>query len=221
MGSRTYKPTKKGTAPAPAANDYADDAPTSIYDSGERDARDARRQADEADDANRSPYATAPDRPAVKAKSPYATMPDSPGAKASSTPKAKSPYMTTPDGPAAKAGRTPVPRGQSETPMQPPPPVLPAQPAAPAPRIQAISMKTPASPNLRPVEKPDREMPHVKLRAMSEVARAQQPQHLGNLAPPYDPAEARKRSMREYVVWGSLAVMLASAIALVVWFVAT
>jgi hypothetical protein len=87
--------------------------------------------------------------------------------------------------------------------------------------IKAISMKTPADPKLAPVEKPARELPHVKLRAMSEMARSQQPQNLGNLAPPYDPSEARKRSARELVMWGCLAVMLASAIALVVWFVAT
>jgi hypothetical protein len=100
-------------------------------------------------------------------------------------------------------------------------PDRPAQRAPTAPPIQAISMKTPADPNLKPVEKPQREMPHVQLRAMSEMARAQQPQNLGNLAPPYDPAAARNRTVREYVVWGSLAVILASAIALTVWFVAT
>ena len=82
-------------------------------------------------------------------------------------------------------------------------------------------MKTPADPNLKPVPKPEREMPHVQLRAMSEMSRAQIPLNLGNLAPPYDPAEARKRTVRDYVVWGSLVVILASAIALTVWFVAT
>jgi len=87
--------------------------------------------------------------------------------------------------------------------------------------IRTISMKTPANPNLKPVPKPEREMPHVRLRAMSEVAPARQPQNLGNLAPPYDPAEARKRSVRDYVLWGSLAVILASAIALAVWLVAS
>ena len=40
-------------------------------------------------------------------------------------------------------------------------------------------------------------------------------------APPYDPAEARARSMRDYVVWGCVGVMLASVIALGVWFVGT
>ncbi len=100
----------------------------------------------------------------------------------------------------------------------------PAAPAAPVPQAQqmvAISMKTPADPGLMPVKQPDREMPHVKLRAMSEVAKQNHPQNLGNLAPPYDPREARKRGMRDLVVWGCLAVIIASAIALVVWFVAS
>lgn len=103
----------------------------------------------------------------------------------------------------------------------------PAQPARPpqsasqsSPMI-AISMKTPADASLAPVVKQERELPHVQLRAMSEVAAARQPQRLGNLAPPYNAAAARKGMMRDYVVWGCLAVVLASAIALVVWFVAT
>lgn len=145
MSGRSSKPTKRG-APPPSkpTNEYSDDAPTSIYDSGEHPPK---------------------------------------------VPKA---------------------------------PVVPA--AAPAPAKQAfqtISMKTPADPNMKPIEKAEREMPHVRLRAMSEVAKQNQPQNLGNLAPPYNPAEARARTMRELVVWGCLAVMIASAIALVVWFVAT
>ncbi len=96
--------------------------------------------------------------------------------------------------------------------------------AAPQPKapIVAISMKTPADPNLRPVKvMEEKDMPHIKLRAMSEVSRAQIPLNLGNLAPPYDPHEARKRTMKEYIVWGCISVMLACAIALAVWFIAT
>ena len=100
-----------------------------------------------------------------------------------------------------------------QDPQIPSPPVLPKQP-----QIKAISMKTPGS--VKKVEMPEAEMPHIKLRAMSEFSRAKTPQNLGNLAPPYDPSEARKRSMREYVIWGCIAIMLASGIALVVWFVA-
>ena len=39
-------------------------------------------------------------------------------------------------------------------------------------------------------------------------------QNLGNVAPPYNPEEARARRVREYVIWGCVAVILASAIAL-------
>jgi hypothetical protein len=87
--------------------------------------------------------------------------------------------------------------------------------------IKAISMKTPAAGSAPPKEPEPPVLPHVKLRALSEVTKAQHsPQNLGNLAPPYDPAAARARSVREYIVWGSLAVILASGIALVVWFAA-
>jgi len=153
MSTRGHKPTKRGTtAPGKPKNDYSDDDPTSIYDSGEQ-----------------------------------------------------------------KRGGQPAPPAQS-----------PAGSASNKPRPQtgpiiAVSMKTPADPKLAVVEKPkvEREMPHVKLRAMSEVARAQQPQNLGNLAPPYDPSEARARTLRDYIVWGSLAIVIASGIALAVWFIAT
>jgi hypothetical protein len=85
-------------------------------------------------------------------------------------------------------------------------------------QIKAISMKTPGA--LKKVEMPQAEMPHVKLRAMSEVARKQTPQNLGNLAAPYDPSEARKRGARELAIWACIGIILACGIALVVWFVA-
>jgi hypothetical protein len=94
------------------------------------------------------------------------------------------------------------------------------KPADPPPVIRAISMMTPVDPNARAAPKPEREPPHVQLRAMADKSRAQQ-QNLGNLAPPYDPAEARARTVRDYALWGSLAVALAAVIALVVWLVGT
>lgn len=87
--------------------------------------------------------------------------------------------------------------------------------------IQAISMKTPGSHGKPAPENPPTPiLPRPKLRAISEVTPAKQPQNFGTVAQPYDPREARARAMREYVIWGCLAVILASAIALVVWFVA-
>lgn len=84
--------------------------------------------------------------------------------------------------------------------------------------FKAISMKSPDGATKQEPEPPV--LPAVKLRAISEFHRAQTPQNLGNLAPPYDPHEARKRTAQDYVMWGCIAVILASAIALVVWFVA-
>ena len=86
--------------------------------------------------------------------------------------------------------------------------------------IKAISMKTPYDENAPKREIKAPVMPAVKLRAMSEVSRAQTHQNLGNLAPPYDPKEARAKSVRDYILWGCVAVIIASAIAVVVWFVA-
>jgi hypothetical protein len=92
------------------------------------------------------------------------------------------------------------------------------EPSAP---MQAISMKTPGQAQRPPAPEnpPTPMLQRPKLRAVSEVTPAKQ-QHLGNLASPYDPKAARARALREYVIWGCLAVILASAIALVVWFVA-
>ena len=92
------------------------------------------------------------------------------------------------------------------------------EPSAP---IQAISMKTPGDQQRapQPDNPPTPIIPRPKLRAVSEVTPAHQ-QNLGNLASPYDPKEARSRAVREYVIWACVAVILASAIALVVWFTA-
>src|SRR6185436_1905527 len=80
--------------------------------------------------------------------------------------------------------------------------------------IQAVSMKTPG--NAKPeadANPPSPILPRPKIRAVSEVTPAQQPQNYGTMARPFDPKEARARAMREYVIWGCVAVILASAIA--------
>jgi hypothetical protein len=83
--------------------------------------------------------------------------------------------------------------------------------------IQVISMKTPGiGGGPAPIERP---RPQVKLRAIAEVSTEDaRPANLGYLAPPRDPAETRARRLRDYVVWGSLAVILASAVAVGIWF---
>ncbi|HEY5945541.1 MAG TPA: hypothetical protein VIV40_08615 [Kofleriaceae bacterium] len=87
--------------------------------------------------------------------------------------------------------------------------------------IQAISMKTPGKlAAVTEANPPTPILPRPKLRAVAEVSPPQKQQNLGNLASPYDPKEARARAMREYIIYGCLAVILASGITLVVWFVA-
>lgn len=86
----------------------------------------------------------------------------------------------------------------------------------------AISMKTPMdqprddAPGQTPIVK------RPKLRAISEITPLPhaQPKNLGYLAPPRDPAEARSRRTRDMVIWSSMAVIVASVVALVIWFIA-
>ena len=89
--------------------------------------------------------------------------------------------------------------------------------------IQVVSMKTPAErpadpgpPSQTPI------VPRPKLRAISEITPLPhaQPKNLGYLAPPRDPAEVRSRRVRDLVLWSSVAVIVASVVALVIWFVA-
>ncbi|HEY1553138.1 MAG TPA: hypothetical protein VGG28_35145 [Kofleriaceae bacterium] len=107
---------------------------------------------------------------------------------------------------------------------QPPKPPVVAQP--PAQQMRAISKKTPGQPYAKPNfrDTPERALPVVKLRAMSEISSGSitppSAKALGYLAPPRDPAEARARRQRDFVVWGSVCVMIACGIALVIWFVA-
>ena len=94
-----------------------------------------------------------------------------------------------------------------------------AEPSAP---IRVISMKTPGeiSEERLPVKQHQ-----VRLRRLSEVSpqrrtAATPPGGLGYLAPPRDPREARTRRWHDYLIWGSVAVILAGAVTLGVWFLA-
>jgi hypothetical protein len=89
--------------------------------------------------------------------------------------------------------------------------------------IQVVSMKTPHDAPPEPGAPPRTPIvPRPKLRAISEITPLPhaQPRNLGYLAPPRDPAEVRSRRVRDLVVWSSVAVMLASVVALVIWFLA-
>jgi hypothetical protein len=97
-------------------------------------------------------------------------------------------------------GQAPVPRDRSEP-------------------MRVISMKTPADLDAEEKEKAQRVLPVVKLRAISDLHHTP-PRGMGNLAPPRDPREARSRRVRDNVIWGSLAVILASIVTLAIWFLA-
>ena len=86
--------------------------------------------------------------------------------------------------------------------------------------IQVVSMKTPAEAEpAEPAQTPI--VPRPKLRAISEITPLPhaQPRNLGYLAPPRNAAEVRSRRVRDLILWSSVAVMVASVVALVIWFI--
>jgi len=92
--------------------------------------------------------------------------------------------------------------------------------APPGPRtepMRVISMKTPA--DLDAEEKAHRVLPVVKLRPLSDIHQTPR-REMGHLAPPRDPREARSRRVRDNVIWGSVAVIVASFVTLAIWFLA-
>ena len=94
---------------------------------------------------------------------------------------------------------------------------LPLQPGPISEPIRVVSMKTPADLEVdKPTNKP---LPEVKLRAISDVHKTP-PRGMGRLAPPRDPKEARSRRVRDNVIWGSVAVIVAAVVMLAVWFLA-
>ncbi len=115
-----------------------------------------------------------------------------------------------------RQGRPPA-RVELATPTEvTPPPEDQSQP------LRVISMKAPGdiSEERRPVQQHQ-----PRLRRLSEVSAqrnraATPPGGLGYLAPPRDPREARTRRRNDYVLWGSVVVMLAGAVTLGVWFLA-
>ncbi|HEY1554278.1 MAG TPA: hypothetical protein VGF94_05555 [Kofleriaceae bacterium] len=96
------------------------------------------------------------------------------------------------------------------------------KPAEPAQQlVQAISMKTPGQrvPADAMRAEPEPALKRPKLRAMSEVTPAEN-QQLGYFAPPVDPRHLRRRRTRDLTLVLSLSIIVASVIALVIWFAA-
>lgn len=111
-----------------------------------------------------------------------------------------------------------LPQGSEAQVVPPPAAVVSLKQDASGP-IQVFSMKAAAA---RPEEPREVKQHQVKIRPLSELA----PRHptppggLGYIAPPRDPRQAQKRRVRDYVIWGSLAVILGCAIMIGVWFLA-
>jgi hypothetical protein len=96
-----------------------------------------------------------------------------------------------------------------------------ARPAAPP--IQAISMKTPGTDRLAvDLMRAEPVLKRPLLRAMADVTppSGTPKLNLGYIAPPRDPAEVRARRVRELITLGSLSVIIASVVALAIWFLA-
>ena len=86
------------------------------------------------------------------------------------------------------------------------------------PAMRAISMKTPMADGSKP-EKIAARKPEVRLAPTPQRVQAP-PQPVGRLAPPRDPREVRARRIRDVILWGSAAVILASVVVLVIWLIA-
>lgn len=95
-----------------------------------------------------------------------------------------------------------------------------------SPSIQAISMKTPAAEKLA-VDymraEPEPVLKRPKLRSIAEVTPPSgipRIDNIGYIAPPRDPVEVRGRRVREVMVLASVSVIIASVVALAIWFLA-
>lgn len=125
-----------------------------------------------------------------------------------------------PTGPALRPPPAPAPLPQVAAPQLPLPPVMPLAPGPRSEPIHVMSMKTPAPAD---EDRQQRAVPEVRMRPLAEVRHAQNqtpPQGMGFLAPPRDPREARSRRRVDYIIWGSVAVIVAAVVMLAVWFLA-
>jgi hypothetical protein len=207
MSKRSKSPTVRGYG-----SQVSEDAPTTVFDSGERRAQtDSTDERDPSDSLDDHP-ATVVEHEAMDERNVGDTLRERRG---NDSLRERSGERLATD--------TSVDRHTENTAIERPQPERSdvARSAASGP-IRVISMKTPAEgervaehPNITPmVQRP-------KLRAMSEMSAASQSsQNFGHVAPPYDPKAARAKTMRANVVWACIVVILASVIALVVWFAA-
>jgi hypothetical protein len=114
--------------------------------------------------------------------------------------------------PIPQAPRLPAPVPVAVQDHQPRHPQRPNAVKHPADVAAAQAPKEPK--NVRP------QIPQVKLRSIAEASRTTPSRGMGNLAPPRDPDVARKQRLWSNTFWASIAVIIASLVALAIWLIA-
>jgi hypothetical protein len=87
--------------------------------------------------------------------------------------------------------------------------------------IRMISMKTPAEIAAEKKKAPGQNL-KVQIRQLSDVAgqKSTPPRGMGNLAPPVNQKERNVRKLRDWLMWGSVLVIISCVVMLGVWFLA-
>ena len=221
MSARARKPPTQEPPDRPSL----DDQPTTIFDSDEYppQRKAASRAAPTVVDkpsAGSHPTPTIVDKPVGVARADQRSPASRTDQPAASRAAATVPARPVPAAVKAIANQDAAAKQQPAPTQEPAAPIQVISKKNQSEPMRAISMKSPGEGREpMPENPPTPILARPKLRAVSEVTPAKQ-QNLGNLASPYDPKAARARATQEYVIWGCVAVILASAIALVVWFVA-
>lgn len=88
--------------------------------------------------------------------------------------------------------------------------------------LRVISMKTPAELAAERTAKPEAKQHKAEIRALSDVIRhnATPPRGMGRLAPPANAKERNVRKLRDWLIWGSVLVIISCVVMLAVWFLA-
>lgn len=126
-------------------------------------------------------------------------------------------YGSPPRARAVKSTKKGFESGEIEigTPTQIDPPKERSEP------IRVISMKTPAEIAAEKRAKLEAKQHKAEIRALSDVRQnATPPRGMGYLAPPADPRERNVRKLRDWLIWGSVLVIISCAVMLGVWFLA-
>jgi hypothetical protein len=88
--------------------------------------------------------------------------------------------------------------------------------------MRVISMKTPAEVAAGKMKRSARQhKPQIRLLSEVVASKSATPPHgMGFLAPPADPKERNVRKLRDWLIWGSVLVIISCVVMLAVWFIA-